>query len=291
MPQTDAISGPPGLEIYSDAEAERLTLRSLNLGYRHLFASVLAGNQRGVGKALAKTKIPRKEIFLTGSVTACQSSMSEKECYTYSRRVALTNLKDLGQTYLDQIILDNPPDYSCSAEVCPLIRAQWQVLEEMYHAAHTRSIGVSNFCPECFRCLQSRQRVAAQAAPHLTPHLNQMNYHIGMGVNPNRFLDMDRKLGIISQAYSPLGHGSPAIVNGKTLKAIGATVGGGKAKTAAQVALRWLLQHGVAVCLSTTNPQHFVEDLEIFDFVLDKDAMGRLDALAQPAATPAACYH
>ena len=60
----------------------------------------------------------------------------------------------------------------------------------------------------------------------------------------------------------------------KDCKSIGQKYG----KTAAQVALRWLVQHRVTFTTESSTAKHFREDLEIFDFVLTDKEMQRLDA-------------
>merc|ERR1712151_1445138 len=57
-----------GLQIYDDAEAQKLTAIALKAGYRNFFASVLARNQKGFARAIKESGIPREEIFICGSV-------------------------------------------------------------------------------------------------------------------------------------------------------------------------------------------------------------------------------
>jgi hypothetical protein len=48
---------------------------------------------------------------------------------------------------------------------------------------------------------------------------------------------------------------------------------------AAQVALRWAVQHGVAVIPRSTRPKNMAANLQIFDFALSADQMAEIDAL------------
>jgi hypothetical protein len=57
-----------GLQVYDDATAQSLTTMALGVGVRNFFSSVLAGNQQGFGAAIKATKVPRKELFICGSV-------------------------------------------------------------------------------------------------------------------------------------------------------------------------------------------------------------------------------
>jgi diketogulonate reductase-like aldo/keto reductase len=54
-------------------------------------------------------------------------------------------------------------------------------------------------------------------------------------------------------------------------------------RTPAQVALRWLIQQGgIAAIPRSANPAHMAETLQLFDFSLTDEEMGRLHALARP---------
>ena len=54
---------------------------------------------------------------------------------------------------------------------------------------------------------------------------------------------------------------------------------GGHGKTAAQVALRWILQKGVALNTMSTKAGNIKNNFEINDFSLSDDDMARIDAL------------
>lgn len=50
-------------------------------------------------------------------------------------------------------------------------------------------------------------------------------------------------------------------------------------KTSAQIILRWHLQAGNIAIPGSSNPDHILENLSIFDFELSQDEMDRLTAL------------
>ena len=161
------------------------------------------------------------------------------------------------------VLLDYP------ASSCALIRQQWAAFEDAYRAKPqtVRSIAVSNFSPDQLDCIVN----APDAA--VVPALNQMPYSVGHGTDTVVADDAARG-GIVVQAYSPLGGGE--LVSDPTCAAIGAAHN----KTAAQVALRWIVQHNATF---STNPgtaaQYFKEDLEAVDFVLTAAEMAKLDAM------------
>lgn len=50
------------------------------------------------------------------------------------------------------------------------------------------------------------------------------------------------------------------------------------ARTAAQVALRYILQKGVAIATQSTNAEHLAQDVDIFGWSLTDAEMAQLDA-------------
>jgi len=93
--------------------------------------------------------------------------------------------------------------------------------------------GVSNYCPSCFECLFENATV--------TPAVNQIGFHVGMGVDPIGIVSYCKEKGIVTQAYSPLGDGSTKLIDGPVVTPIGDAHN----KTGAQVSLKWLIQSGV----------------------------------------------
>ena len=158
---------------------------------------------------------------------------------------------------------------------CPRIRAQWKALTGLLQANKTRALGVSNFCPSCLECL-------AEDASALVPAVNQFKYHIGMGTDPIGLLSYCKEHGIAAQAYSPLGDDSSELISGKFVTAAGAAHG----KSGAQVALKWIWQHGVAVTTKADKKEYLQEDLDLFGWSLTDAEMAEADAATTPAGTP-----
>jgi 2,5-diketo-D-gluconate reductase B len=131
----------------------------------------------------------------------------------------------------------------------------------------TRHIGVANFnialldeaislCPEPL--------IALQAEYH--PYLDQ-----------SKVLAACRRHGLVFIAYCPLARGrligDPVIVE----------IARNKGRTAAQVALRWLVQQdGVAAIPRSSSPARVAENIDIFGFALTDDEMKRIAALKRP---------
>ena len=76
--------------------------------------------------------------------------------------------------YVDLMLVHFPPrgnDKHCGA-----MQEQWRAMEDFYKAKKARAIGVSNYCPSSFECIL---KVA-----NVTPAVNQVEVHIGMGADP-----------------------------------------------------------------------------------------------------------
>lgn len=247
-----------GLQVYDDGTAESLTTIALQAGIRNFFSSVLAGNQKGFGRAIANTSVPRKDIFICGSVNTGGGACSGKDdCKSQTASGCETNLQDIGVDQLDMIMLDYP------ASDCDSIQGQWAAFEDMLKAGKTRSIAVSNFSPSQLDCLVN--------AKMTTPTVNQLQYNV---LNSDTSVaDNAARGNIIVQAYSPLGSGS--VMYNPVVKSIASK----HSKSAAQVALRWILQRNATFTTSASSLEHFEQDLDLFDFALTDTEMKQLNSL------------
>jgi len=107
--------------------------------------------------------------------------------------------------------------------------------------------------------------------------VNQVHYQVGMGKDPQGFASYALSQGIVLQAWSPFGkggHGSDDVLKGPLTSAIAKK----HDRTTAQVALKWILNNGVAVAVKSSSKDHLKQDLDLFDFELDAQDMAELDA-------------
>jgi len=116
----------------------------------------------------------------------------------------------------------------------------------------------------------------------VTPAVNQVQYHVGMGVDPIGVKSTSEKHGIHLQAYSPLGNGKSDLITGDLVTTIGSNYN----KTGAQVALRWIQENGVSLTTKTTKTSHMQQDLDVFTFQLSSEDKAKLDAATKPSGTP-----
>jgi len=225
---------------------------ALEIGYRHIDTAAIYGNEEDVGAGLAASGIAREEIFLTTKVWS--SSLSHEAVL----RGADESLKRLGTDYIDLFLIHWP---SRSVPLAETLGA----MSELQANGKIRHIGVSNF-----NVALMREAIETLKVPIVA---NQVEYHPYL--SQNRVLDYCQRAGITLAAYCPVAEGHAA--KDKTLRRIGAKYD----RSAAEVALRWLLhQDMVSVIPMTANPDHCRVNLSVFDFSLDPEDRAAIASMA-----------
>ena len=283
-----------------EAKTEAAVRKALLAGFSGIDTANHYRNHRGVARGIAAARAAghRADVWLQTKIEGCGNSVDPRSpvrrgsCYRDSLAVFYASLTELGVDRVDLTLLHSPPCVPgarwnegcignpaqdlvyprlchCSApEPCEMMRQQWKALEELYAAGRTRAIGVSNFCDACLQCIASTATVA--------PHVNQFQLHAGMpGADPAGLVSATARGGARVQAYRPLAHGEHSLLRDPTVAAIGRSHG----KSAAQVALRWVLQHGHPLVTSSESEGHMRSDLDVFDWSLSQHEMRVLDAL------------
>lgn len=219
---------------------------ALDLGYRHIDTAEAYGNEEEVGRGIRRSGVDRDEIFLTTKVW--WKDLSHDECL----RAAEESLRKLGLFQVD-LLLIHWPDPTVPLDE-PL-----EAMQELKNDGKIRHMGVSNFTP-------SLLEEALDKAPVVC---NQVEYHPFLA--QNELLGLAREHGLMLTAYSPLARAK--VMEDETLREIGEAHG----KSAAQVALRWLLQQDrVAAIPRARSSEHRKENLRVFDFELSDEEMGRI---------------
>lgn len=235
-----------GTFLMGGAECEESVLTALRNGYRMIDTAEAYGNEEAVGNAIQKSGIPREELFLVTKVNF--------RSYENTRATVEASLEKLKTSYLDLVLLHWPFGNYYAA---------WQELEKLYQEGTIRAIGVSNFDPDRLIDLIEFNQV--------TPAVNQIETHLlCQRRTEHEWLE---KYHVQHMAYAPLGQGRknemfehPALV--EIAKAHG--------KTAAQVALRFLMQSGVVVIPKSVHEGRIKENFDVFDFILTADEMAGL---------------
>jgi diketogulonate reductase-like aldo/keto reductase len=221
---------------------------ALAVGYRHIDTAEWYNNEAEVGQGIKKAGVPREEIFL---VTKVQPSN-----FAYKRTLSAVreSFRKLDAGPIDLLLMHWPnPDIPVAETL--------SALNELQAEGLIRHIGVSNFSPALVQ--ESRR--------HATIFSNQVEYHPYK--NQDALIEQAKAEDYLFVAYSPLAEG--AVRNDATLKAIGATHG----KSAAQVALRWILQQGLSAIPKAGSNEHRQANWNVFDFTLSAEEMNTIFAL------------
>eukprot|EP00927_Polykrikos_kofoidii_P065151 TRINITY_DN60938_c0_g1_i1.p1 TRINITY_DN60938_c0_g1~~TRINITY_DN60938_c0_g1_i1.p1 ORF type:complete len:344 (+),score=52.16 TRINITY_DN60938_c0_g1_i1:60-1034(+) len=275
---------------YNESQAEASVGNALKAGFNMVDTAFDYYNQAGVGRAIRSSGLPRESIFVETKVPGCGfDGTSTSDCYAGTVRALQQDLDLLNLTYVDLVILHFPPKAtflfrSCHLFICTEIIDQWRAVEEFYGAGKARAIGVSNYCPSCFACMEGQVEVF--------PMVNQVSYHIGMGPDAKGFKSYAEKHGVVLQAYSALGNGNPLkpgadeeILKGKFTTSLATAHG----KSTVQVALKWLVQHGVPAVTKSNNIEHLKSDIDLWSWNLTDGEMQDADKYSHFGMPSFAC--
>lgn len=229
---------------------------ALDLGYRHVDTAQAYGNERKVGEAIRDSDVDREDVFVTTKL-----GRGNRDYDGVLRSTEESCLK-LDTDYVDLLLIHWP------ALTTPL-RETLAAMDELVDSGTVRHIGVSNFDLE-------RLHRARELSDHdiLTDQVQYNPYW-----SQTELLDYCRIHDVLVTAYSPLAHGG--VLGDPILEAIGDRYD----KTAAQVALRWLLQQpNVVTVPKATSREHLAANIDVFDFELTADEMERI---SQPSKSKA----
>lgn len=223
---------------------------ALDMGYRLIDTARMYGNEAEVGRAIRESGVDREEIFLTTKIYRPSSS------YEKAKTAIDRSLKTLGMDYVDLLLLHEPYPYGPE---------MYRAMEEAYRAGKARAIGISNYDERWYGSFLKQCEII--------PAVNQLECHVYY----QKWAFQQRMLecGTVLQAWAPLAQGLGGLTDQAVLREIGSRYG----KTAAQAALRFLVQRGISVVPKSQRPERLRENLALFDFTLTEDEMERIKAL------------
>lgn len=246
-----------GLGVFKvdDDVCEQIVLDALEVGYRHIDTAMIYRNEAAVGRAIAKSGVPRDELFVT-------TKLWNSDQGTATTAAALeTSLELLGLEYVDLYLIHWP------APLRDTYVESWLVLEDLHRQGLAKAVGVSNFEPEHL------ERILE--AGSLVPAINQVELHPAF--QQRKLRAFQEPQGIITEAWGPLGQGKYELADLPGLRELAEA----KGKSIQQVVLRWHLQEGVVVFPKTVRKERMIENLSVFDFELSADEMAQVAAMDQ----------
>ncbi|MFF4579524.1 aldo/keto reductase [Streptomyces sp. NPDC001373] len=238
-----------------DDEAERVVGSALEAGYRSVDTAAVYGNERGTGRAVTGSGLPREELFVTTKLWNGPDRRWDRDAVL---RAFDDSLGRLGLDHVDLYLIHWPRPMRDD------FLTIWKTFEEIAASGRARAVGVSNFRPA------DLERLGAESP--LVPAVNQVELHPLFPQAELRALHAS--LGIATEAWSPLGQGKELL----ELPAV-AAVAAKHGRSAAQVVLRWHLRLGTIVIPKSVTPSRIRENLDVFGFELDAEDLAALDAL------------
>jgi diketogulonate reductase-like aldo/keto reductase len=243
-----------GLGVYQVPEGEatiNAVKTAINMGVRHIDTAHAYQNERGVGAAIKKCKIPREKLFITSKLWVTD----------YGKGVTLKAidkmLERLDLKYIDLLLLHQ--------QVGDYIDA-YQEMEKAVKQGKVRSIGLSNFDERLDEMLQKCTIKPAVLQVECHPYWSQDDLRKKV-----------EKYGTIIESWYPIGHADKSLLENETFTKLGKKYN----KTNVQIILRWHIQKGNVVFPKSSNPKHIKENSEIFDFELTKEEMDEINKLGK----------
>jgi diketogulonate reductase-like aldo/keto reductase len=240
-------------------DCRRAVETALELGYRHLDTAQAYRNEREVGAAVAASSVDRDDVFLATKLDGGNRTRGAV------RRSVRESLERLDTDYLDLLMIhwpnDRPPFSPVGLPGATPMAETLSAMNDLVEAGLVRHLGVSNFGLR--RLHEARLRSDAPIRVdqvQFNPYWDQRD-----------LLSYCRRNGVLLTAYSPLCHGG--VLDDDVIASIGRRHG----KSAAQVAIRWAIQHeGVAAVPKATTRAHLAANLDVLDFELTEAEMERI---------------
>jgi len=239
-----------GTNTLNGAICERSVSDAISVGYRLIDTAKVYGNEESVGAGIRQSGIKREELFVTSKLWVDDSG------YENSKKAFEATLAKLGLEYLNLYLIHRPRGD---------VKGSWKAMEELHAEGKIKSIGVSNF--------DTNQLAELMTYAKIKPAINQIETHVFF--QEPKLYEALKKDKVQMEAWSPLAAGRNGIFSNQTL----ADIGKKHNKSIAQVCLRWHHQRGIVAIPRSSQKVHMIENLDIFDFELDKSDLKTISTL------------
>ena len=241
-----------GLGVYKMTDPQETIeaiTKALQVGYRAIDTASLYYNEEQVGEAIRHSGVAREEIFVTTKV------WNTDQGYDNTLKAFEVSLKKLNMDYVDLYLTHWPVEGKYPDT--------YRAIERLYEEKLIRVPGVSNH--------HAHHLEQLLRSANVPPMVNQVEAHPYLSQEPLRTFCREHHIAVT--AWSPLGRGG--VLQDETIVKIAEKYG----KSAAQVVLRWHLQHNIMVIPKSVTPSRIEENANIFDFVLSSEDMTVIDRL------------
>ncbi|WP_051081184.1 aldo/keto reductase [Salsuginibacillus kocurii] len=243
-----------GLGVYKAEEGnevEEAVQAAIESGYRSIDTASFYGNEKGVGKAIEASGLPRKDVFLTTKL------WNDDHGYEQTLKAFEKSRLQLSVDYIDLYLLHWP--------VPNKFEESWKALEKLYQEGFVRAIGVSNFHQSHLEQLSQTMQIK--------PMVNQVEFHPLLF--QEELLEYCRMRDIQLQSWRPLTRGH--LLEEPIIRKLAEKY----EKTPAQIVLRWHIEQGVATIPKSVTPARIHSNADIFDFRLESEDIIAINQLNQ----------
>ena len=241
-------------------DCEKAVFEAIKAGYRHIDTAGAYGNERSVGlgvKAAIREGLikDRADVFITSKLWNTNRS------YNKAFRGFDKSMRNLDLDYIDLYLIHWPANKVRYKNPDEVNAVAWQALEELYEDGRVKAIGVSNFLPHHIEELKKSAKVL--------PMVNQIELHVGY--MQEEIVDYNKKNGIITEGYSPLGTG--ALLENEILREMAKKY----QTTVPNICISFLREKGIIPLPKTISPDRMSSNLRLIR--LDEEDMNILNSL------------
>lgn len=231
-----------------DKECIKCVEHALELGYRHIDTAQIYENEKEIGTAIKNSAVKREDIFLVDKISTSNFN------YEDALKSTDESLEKLQTDYVDLLLMHWPNNSVPLEETL-------EAMNEIKDSGKAKHLGLSNFPPS----------LVDKASEHIDIFCNQIEFHPYL--EQNALIRQSKKMKYMVTAYCPIAKGR--VLKDGNIQEISDKY----EKSPVQITLRWLYQQNVASIPKSADFDHMKENLEIFDFELNREDMKIIDSL------------